>query len=164
MFWMQCMLLIFVKVAKPKQPNLQTILLSCYMFSSNLLYAKIFQSCHMFFSNLLYMQNKFAKYFSKLSHVFLKLVICIYQSYHMHSLPSAKLNLLKCDHDFGACWSFNSAVEWIWLLNLPTLFPVQQFTTCSKCQLELSMPGSVLYLAMLSRYFFFMSRPIDVGF
>ena len=156
------MLLIFVKVAKPNQPNLQTILRSCYMFSSNLLYAKIFQSCHMFFSNLLYMQNKFAKYFSKLSHVFLKLVICIYQSYHMHSLPSAKLNLLKCDHDFGACWSFYSAVEWIWLLNLPTLFPVQQFTTCSKCQLELSMPGSVLYLAMLSRYFFFMSRPIDV--
>ena len=81
----------------------KTILRSCYVFSSNLLYAKIFQSCHMFFSNLLYMQNKFAKYFSKLSHVFLKLVICIYQSYHMHSLPAAKLNLLKCDHDFGAC-------------------------------------------------------------
>ena len=90
------MLLIFVKVAKPKQPNLQTILRSCYVFSSNLLYAKIFQSCHMFFFKLIY-----AKQVCK---ILFKVVRCISQTCYMY--------LSKLSHAFLALCQTKPAEVW----------------------------------------------------
>ena len=103
-FALQCMLLIFVKVAKPKQPNLQTILWSFHVLSSNLMYANIFQSCHMFFFEVVICKTRLQDIF--------KVVTCISQT---------------------SCYMYLSV--------------------------RASMPGSLLYLAILSRYFF---RSIDV--